>query len=302
MIKKTIKEILAGQIEVGAPVTIEGWIRTRRDSKAGLSFLGVHDGSCFDPIQVVAEASLANYQTEILHLTTHCAVHVNGTLAESQGKGQKFEVKASEVKVIGWVENPDTYPVSAKRHTMEHLRSVAHLRPAPTLLAHRAGARLPIDGGASLFSRAWISMGSHADHHDQRLRGGGRIFRVSTLDLANLPRDPAGHVDFSADFFGKPASLTVSGQLNVESYCLALSRVYTFGPTFRAENSNTTRHLAEFWMIEPEIAFADLADDADLAEDFLKYLFKTVLEERADDMAFFASILIKSVSSGSRHL
>jgi asparaginyl-tRNA synthetase len=294
MTRLTIKEVLAGRLHVGAAVTVEGWIRTRRDSKAGLSFLQIHDGSCFDPIQVVAESSLPNYQDEILHLTTHCAVRVSGNLVESQGKGQRVEIKADRVEVIGWVENPDHYPVSAKRHTMEHLRTVAHLRPRTNTF------------GAIARVRDTLSMAVHRYFHEHGFfwvhtpiittsdaEGAGAMFRVSTLDLANLPRDEHGKVDYSADFFGKAASLTVSGQLNVEAYCLALSRVYTFGPTFRAENSNTTRHLAEFWMIEPEIAFANLADDADLAEGFLKYLFRTVLEERADDMAFFAQYIDK---------
>ena len=291
----TIKDILAGKVDIGSPVVVEGWIRTRRDSKAGLSFLQVHDGSCFEPIQVVAESSLPNYQTEILHLTTHCSVHVEGTLIESQGKGQRFEVKADRVDVVGWVENPDTYAVSSKRHTMEHLRTVAHLRPRTNTF------------GAVARVRDCLSMAVHRFFHERGFvwvhtpiittsdcEGAGEMFRVSTLDFANLARDEHGAIDFSADFFGKPASLTVSGQLNVEAYCLALSRVYTFGPTFRAENSNTTRHLAEFWMIEPEIAFADLNDDANLAEDFLKSLLKTVLEERPDDMAFFAQHIDKN--------
>ena len=290
----TIREILAGRAALGAPVTVEGWLRTRRDSKAGLSFLGVHDGSCFDPIQVVAEASLPNYASEILHLTTHCAVRVEGTLVESQGKGQKYEIKADRVDVIGTVEDPDTYPVSAKRHSFEHLRTVAHLRPRTNTF------------GAVARVRHCLSMAVHRYFHEHGFfwvhtpiittsdaEGAGAMFRVSTLDLANLPRNEHGEIDFSTDFFGKAASLTVSGQLNVEAYCLALSRVYTFGPTFRAENSNTTRHLAEFWMIEPEIAFADLSDDADLAESFLKYLFRAVLDERPDDMAFFAQHIDK---------
>lgn len=290
----TIREILNGRAEVGATVTVEGWLRTRRDSKAGLSFLGVHDGSCFDPIQVVAEASLPNYQGEILHLTTHCAVRVEGTLVESQGKGQKFEIKADRVEVVGTVEDPDQYPVSAKRHSFEHLRTVAHLRPRTNTF------------GAVARVRDCLSMAVHRYFHERGFvwvhtpiittsdaEGAGAMFRVSTLDFANLPRDEHGAIDFSTDFFGKAASLTVSGQLNVEAYCLALSRVYTFGPTFRAENSNTTRHLAEFWMIEPEIAFADLSADADLAEGFLKYLFRAVLDERPDDMAFFAQHIDK---------
>jgi asparaginyl-tRNA synthetase len=290
----TIREILAGRAEPGAKVAVEGWLRTRRDSKAGLSFLGVHDGSCFDPIQVVAEASLPNYQSEILHLTTHCAMRVEGTLVESQGKGQKFEVKAERVEVVGTVEEPDHYPVSAKRHSFEHLRTVAHLRPRTNTF------------GAVARVRDCLSMAVHRYFHEHGFfwihtpiittsdaEGAGAMFRVSTLDLANLPRTEHGEIDFSTDFFGKAASLTVSGQLNVEAYCLAMSRVYTFGPTFRAENSNTTRHLAEFWMIEPEIAFADLSADAELAEGFLKYLFRAVLDERPDDMAFFAQHIDK---------
>jgi asparaginyl-tRNA synthetase len=294
MTEYSIQQILNGRFEVGVVVTVEGWIRTRRDSKAGLSFLNVHDGSCFDPIQVVAEASLPNYQSEILHLTTHCAVRATGKIVESQGKGQKFEIHAEKIEVLGYVENPDHYPVSAKRHSMEHLRTVAHLRPRTNTF------------GAVARVRHCLSMAVHRFFHEHGFvwvhtpiittsdaEGAGAMFRVSTLDLANLPRDEQGSVDYSHDFFGKAASLTVSGQLNVEAYCLALSKVYTFGPTFRAENSNTTRHLAEFWMIEPEIAFADLSADADLAEVFLKYLFKAVLEERQDDMSFFAEHIDK---------
>src|ERR1700722_15603655 len=291
----TIKEILAGRVGVGEAVTIAGWVRTRRDSKAGFSFIQVHDGSCFDPIQVVVEAGLANYQTEVLHLTTHCAVRAEGTLVESQGKGQRFEIKAARLEVIGWGENPDHYPVSAKRPSFEHLRTVAHLRPRTNTF------------GAIARVRDCLSLAVHRYFHEHGFfwihtpiittsdaDGAGAMFRVSTLDLANLPRDEHGKIDFSTDFFGKGPSLPVSGQLNVEAYCLALSRVYTFGPTFRAENSNTTRHLAEFWMIEPEIAFADLNDNADLAEDFLKSLIRAVLEERADDMTFFAQHIDKN--------
>jgi asparaginyl-tRNA synthetase len=285
----SIKELLAGAAPIGATVVVKGWVRTRRDSKAGLSFVHVHDGSCFDPIQVVAEASLRNYNEEILHLTTGCAIVATGTIVESQGKGQKFEIQATKIEVVGWVENPDTYPVTPKRHTFEYLRSIAHLRPRTNTF------------GAVARVRHTLSMAVHRYFHEHGFfwihtpiitasdcEGAGAMFRVSSLDLENLPRDEHGKIDYSADFFGKPAHLTVSGQLNVETYCLALSKVYTFGPTFRAENSNTTRHLAEFWMIEPEIAFADLAADADLAEDFLKYIFKAVLDERPDDMAFFA--------------
>jgi asparaginyl-tRNA synthetase len=282
-----VAEALRGAVPVGSTVTVKGWVRTRRDSKSGggLSFVAVHDGSCFDPIQVVARPGLPNYESEVLHLTTGCSVIATGHLVESQGKGQAVEVQAEEIKVIGWVDDPDTYPAAAKQHTFEYLREIAHLRPRTNTF------------GAVTRVRHCLSMAVHRFLHERGFywihtpiitaadaEGAGAMFRVSTLDLANLRGDP----DFSQDFFGRETHLTVSGQLNVESYCLAMSRVYTFGPTFRAENSNTARHLAEFWMIEPEIAFADLSDDADLAEACLKYLFRAVLDERGDDMAFFA--------------
>jgi asparaginyl-tRNA synthetase len=289
-----IRDLLAGKAPLESTVTVQGWVRTRRDSKAGLSFVHLHDGSCFDAIQIVAPAALANYQSEILHLTTGCALTATGRLVESAGKGQKFEIQAEVVAVVGRVDDPDTYPVSAKRHTFEFLRTVAHLRPRTNTF------------GAVARVRHCLSLAVHRyfDQHGffwihtpiittSDCEGAGAMFRVSTLDMANLPRDPGGAIDFAADFFGKPAHLTVSGQLNVEAYCLALSRVYTFGPTFRAENSNTARHLAEFWMIEPEIAFADLAANADLAEDFLKFIFRAVLDERGDDMAFFVEHIDK---------
>jgi asparaginyl-tRNA synthetase len=283
-----IASVLAGQASVGSRITIEGWIRTRRDSKAGLSFLAVHDGSCFDALQVVAPAELANYQTEILKITSGCAVRVTGELVASQGKGQAVELRGEAIEVVGWVDDPDHYPMQPKRHTMEYLREVAHLRPRTNVV------------GAVTRVRHTLAQAVHRFFHERGFfwihtpiitasdaEGAGQMFRVSTLDAANPPRTPDGQVDFDKDFFGREARLTVSGQLNVETYCLAMSRVYTFGPTFRAENSNTRRHLAEFWMIEPEIAFADLAADAQLAEDFLKYIFRVLLDERKDDMAFF---------------
>jgi asparaginyl-tRNA synthetase len=283
-----IAAVLAGQAPVGSRITIEGWIRTRRDSKAGLSFLAVHDGSCFDPLQVVAPAELANYQTDVLRITTGCAVRVTGEVVASQGKGQSVELRGETVEVVGWVDDPDHYPMQPKRHTMEYLREVAHLRPRTNVI------------GAVTRVRHSLAQAVHRFFHERGFfwihtpiitasdaEGAGQMFRVSTLDAANPPRTPAGAVDWDQDFFGREARLTVSGQLNVETYCLALSKVYTFGPTFRAENSNTRRHLAEFWMIEPEVAFADLAANADLAEAFLKSIFSALLDERKDDMAFF---------------
>ncbi|MCZ7565578.1 MAG: asparagine--tRNA ligase [Burkholderiales bacterium] len=289
-------DVLAGRAPGDAQITIRGWVRTRRDSKAGFSFVNVADGSSFHPVQVVAPSALPNYAAEVLHVTAGCAVEATGTIVPSPAKGQPFEMQATALRVLGWVDDPDTYPIQPKPHTLEFLREVAHLRPRTNVI------------GAATRVRHTIAQAIHRFFHDRGFcwiatpvitasdaEGAGALFRVSTLDLASLPRTPDGRVDFAQDFFGRETYLTVSGQLNVECYCLALSKVYTFGPTFRAENSNTSRHLAEFWMIEPEIAFADLAADADLAEALLKHVFRAVLEERPDDMAFFEQRIEKGV-------
>ena len=285
---KRISDLLAGQVEVGSSVVIEGWVRTRRDSKAGLSFVNVHDGSCFAPLQVVVPGDLSNYESEVQHLVGGCSVRVAGTLVESQGKGQRVELRASSVEVVGWVDDPDTYPMPQKRHSMEHLRANAHLRVRTNLIGAVTRVRHSL---AQAVQRFFHERGFYWIHTPiitaSDAEGAGEMFRVSTLDLANLPRAEGGAVDFSQDFFGRESFLTVSGQLNVEAYCLAMKNVYTFGPTFRAENSHTRRHLAEFWMIEPEIAFADLDADVKLAEDFLKFIFKALLDERLDDLEFF---------------
>jgi len=292
----SITDVLAGKYPVNESITVHGWIRTRRDSKAGISFLAVHDGSCFDAIQAIVPNELDNYQDDVLKLTTGSSVKVTGILVESPGQGQAFEIQATAVEVLGLVEDPDTYPMAAKRHSIEFLREHAHLR-----------ARTNI-GGAVTRVRNCLAQAVHRFLHSKGYfwistplitgsdcEGAGEMFRVSTLDMENLPRGENGQVDYAKDFFGKETFLTVSGQLNVETYCNALSKVYTFGPTFRAENSNTSRHLAEFWMIEPEIAFANLSDAADLAEEMLKYVLKAVLEERPDDMAFFQQRVDKTV-------
>ncbi|MCG6874808.1 MAG: asparagine--tRNA ligase [Betaproteobacteria bacterium] len=289
-------QILAGQAPSDAPVTLRGWVRTRRDSKAGISFVHVSDGSTFHPVQVVAPNTLHNYTSEVLHLTAGCAVEATGTIVPSPAKGQPFEMRASSIAVIGWVDDPDTYPIQPKPHTFEFLREVAHLRPRTNVIGAVTRIRNTIAQSIHRFFHEngffWVNTpiitGADAE-------GAGELFRVSTLDLANLPRTPEGKIDFAQDFFGQETFLTVSGQLNVESYCLALSKVYTFGPTFRAENSNTSRHLAEFWMIEPEIAFADLSDNANLAEALLKHIFRSVLTERPDDMAFIEQRVEKGV-------
>ena len=284
-----IADLLGGRVGEGEGVIVQGWVRTRRDSKAGFSFLHVHDGSCFDTLQVVAANSLPNYESEILHVGTGCSVTVGGKLVSSRGRGQSVEVHADSVVVEGWVEDPETYPVSAKRHSFEYLREVAHLRPRTNTFGAVARVRHCLAQATHSF---FDSRGYYWIHTPiitaSDTEGAGELFRVSTLDAANLPLDATGRPDFSMDFFGREAFLTVSGQLNVEAYCLALTNVYTFGPTFRAENSNTSRHLAEFWMIEPETAFADLDANADLAEALLKHLFRTVLEDCDDDMRFFA--------------
>ena len=290
-----IEHLLKGKIAVDEYVTVEGWVRSKRDSKAGISFIAVHDGSSFDPIQAVVPDTLPNYTDVVLQITTGCAVRVAGQLVESEGKGQQFEIQTTVIEVLGWVDDPESYPIAKKRHTFEYLRTVAHLRPRTNTFGAITRVRTTLANAIHnyFFERDfhWINTplitASDAE-------GAGELFRVSTLDMMNLPVTD-GKVDFSKDFFGAESFLTVSGQLNVEAYCLAMSKVYTFGPTFRAENSHTSRHLAEFWMVEPEIAFADLNDNADLAEDLLTTVLRRVLEEREDDMAFFQQRIDKTV-------
>lgn len=284
----TIKTLTNDTALVGSQVTIKGWLRSKRDSKAGISFLAVHDGTCFNSLQAVVPNTLDNYESEILGLTTGCSVEVTGELVESQGKGQNVEIQATSVSVVGLVDDPEGYPIAKKRHTFEYLRTQAHLRTRTNTF------------GAITRVRHVLARAIHEFFHKENFywvntpiitasdcEGAGELFRVSTLDFANLPRNPDGTVDNSQDFFGSEAFLTVSGQLAVESHCLSMGKVYTFGPTFRAENSHTSRHLAEFWMVEPEIAFADLNDNADLAERLLRHVIAEVLEQCHDDMAFF---------------
>lgn len=287
----------------GQRVTVQGWARSRRDSKAGLSFLALYDGTCFDALQVIAQNTLSNYQDDVLRITAGYAIEVSGTLVPSEGKGQSVEVHATSVTIVGAVDDPEQYPIAKKRHTFEYLRQVAHLRPRTNAFGAISRVRSTLCNAIHGYFR---------EHHYQWVNtplittsdceGAGELFRVSTLDALNPPTNDQGQVDFDQDFFAREAYLTVSGQLNAESYALALSKVYTFGPTFRAENSNTSRHLAEFWMVEPEMAFADLDDNARLAEDFLKHLFKAVLDECEDDMAFFAQRVDKQALSRLQHV
>lgn len=293
MQRTRISEILRAE-ELGALVTVAGWIRTRRDSKGGFSFLEINDGSCLSGLQIVADQELPNYRNDVLKLQTGCSIMTTGTLVPSQGKGQKVELKADEIKVLGWAD-PEVYPLQKKRHSFEFLRTIAHLRPRTNTFGAvarvRNAAALAIHGffqeKGFLYVNTPILTGSDCE-------GAGEMFRVTTLDPAG-ELTQGGTTDYTKDFFGGPAHLTVSGQLEAEIYALAMGDVYTFGPTFRAENSNTSRHLAEFWMVEPEMAFCDLEGDVALAVEFLKYIFAYVLEHCSEDMAFFNGFIDKSV-------
>ncbi len=297
------KQCLTGQVGLNEVITVQGWVKTRRDTNAGLSFIHLQDGSGITPLQIIAENTLTNYQTDVLALTTGCSIKATGKLVASQGKGQGVELQAESIEVLGLVENPDTYPISAKRHTLEYLRDVAHLRPRTNTIAAMLRVRHCL---AQAIHRFFDERGYFWIHTpiitSSDCEGAGELFRVSTLDLMNLPKNDKGNIDFSQDFFGQETFLTVSGQLNAEAYCLAMSKVYTFGPTFRAENSNTSRHLAEFWMIEPELAFATLADMCDLSQALLRHLCKTVLETCADDIAFFNQFIDKTCIQRLQHI
>lgn len=284
----SVKNLLGDDALIGSHVTVKGWLRSKRDSKAGISFLAVNDGSHFDSLQCVAPKELENYEDEVLKLSTGCAVIVSGELVASQGGGQSVEIQASHVELIGGIDDPESYPIAKKRHTFEYLRTQAHLRTRTNTFGAVTRVRHTLANAIHDFFHSedfyWVNTPIITASDCE---GAGELFRVSTLDLTNLPRDDKGQVDTSQDFFGSDAYLTVSGQLAVESYCLSMSKVYTFGPTFRAENSNTSRHLAEFWMVEPEVAFADLADNAALAERLLKSVTQRVLNDCENDLGFF---------------
>ena len=286
----TIKQCINDPSLLGKSIQVQGWVKTRRDSNKELSFISLHDGSCFSPLQLIANATLVNYQHDVIRLTPGCSVEATGTLIASLGKGQAVEMRIETLCVVGWVDNPDTYPIQAKRHTLEFLREVAHLRPRTNTISAIARVRHCL---SQAIHRFFSENGFFWIHTPiitaSDCEGAGEMFRVSTL--LNPPRTTEGNADFSGDFFSQETFLTVSGQLNAEAYCLALSKVYTFGPTFRAENSNTSRHLAEFWMVEPEIAFASLDDLCTLSQQFLRYLCQAVLNECADDMSFFAQYI-----------
>ncbi|MDY7035537.1 MAG: asparagine--tRNA ligase [Thermodesulfobacteriota bacterium] len=270
----------------GNRITVMGWVKTRRDSKGGFSFIEVNDGSCLRNLQIIAGDKLPNYGEAVLKLQTGCSIQALGSLTVSPGKGQKVELQAEEIKVLGWAD-PDVYPLQKKRHSFEFLRTIAHLRPRSNTFGAVARIRNAMSFAIHTFFQERVFIYIHTPIiTGSDCEGAGEMFKVTTFDLAEVPKKD-GHADFEKDFFGSPSNLTVSGQLEAEIYALSMGDVYTFGPTFRAENSNTARHLAEFWMVEPEMAFCDLEGDIDLAVEFLKYIFYYVLENCEEDMKFF---------------
>jgi asparaginyl-tRNA synthetase len=295
----SVRDVLARE-RAGGSAPVRGWLRTTRHSK-GVSFLELSDGSCFAALQVVAEPGLANYESEVSALGTGSAVSITGEVVDSPGKGQRFELRATRVELVGGVA-PD-YPLQKKRHSFEFLRTIAHLRPRTNTI----GAVLRVRSAAAqavhqFFSERGFLLLQTPVITASDAEGAGELFRVTAIDPAHPPRTSDGRVDWAADFFGREAFLTVSGQLEAEIGALALTNVYTFGPTFRAENSNTSRHLAEFWMIEPEMAFCDLAGNMEVAEAFLKSLFTAVLARCPDDLAFFNERIDDTVIATLEHI
>ena len=287
---------------IGQTVLVRGWVRTRRDSKGGFSFIELNDGSCFGNVQILASGDLPNYESTVLSISSGCSISVVGTVKESPGQGQATEVHATEITLIGTAD-AETYPLQKKRHSLEFLRTIAHLRPRTNTFGAVARVRNRLSFSIHqffqeegfLYFNAPIITASDCE-------GAGEMFRVTVLDPENPPRTQQGNVDYSQDFFGKSAFLTVSGQLEAETYACGLGKTYTFGPTFRAENSNTSRHLSEFWMVEPEVAFYELTDNMDLAERFLKRIFGDILRDCPEDMKFFNDQIDKTLIETLEHV
>jgi asparaginyl-tRNA synthetase len=280
---------------IGKKVLLRGWIRTRRDSKGGFSFIELNDGSSQGNVQVVAPATLANYESVVKHLHTGASVTIEGEVKASPAKGQPTEIHAENVELVGDAD-PEKYPLQKKGHTFEFLRTIAHLRPRTNTFGAMARLRNQVSKSIHDFFQERGFLYIHTPIVTASdCEGAGALFRVTTIDPEKPPRAEGGGIDYHKDFFAKPAFLTVSGQLQVESFCCSMGKVYTFGPTFRAENSNTPRHLAEFWMIEPEMAFYDLSDNMTLAEEFLKRIIQDALEHCKEDMNFFAERIDKEV-------
>ncbi len=296
MIRHEIKDIVAGKYSVGESLVIKGWVRTVRSQKQ-FAFLNINDGSCFESIQVVADGELSNFESDVLKLSTGCSVEVVGELIPSIGKGQAFEIKATSINVVGFVFEPENYPMSPKHHSLEHLRKYSHLRVRTNMGASVARVRQHVSFAIhDFFNKNGFCWVASPIITASDCEGAGEMFRVSTLSSEMIKNSKDDSV-YKEDFFGKSSFLTVSGQLNAETYACALSKVYTFGPTFRAENSNTARHLAEFWMVEPEVAFNTLIENADLAENLLKYVVENVLTSCQSEMNFFNTFVDKECLS-----
>ncbi|MFT3767091.1 MAG: asparagine--tRNA ligase [Minicystis sp.] len=286
---------------VGERVLVNGWVRTRRDSKGGFSFIELNDGSCLANIQVLAEAALPNYKDEVAKLTIGSSIRVEGTVVASPAKGQAIELKAETIHVYGFSDA--SYPLQKKGASFEFLRSIAHLRPRTNSFGAVFRVRSVLAQAVHEYFR---SKGFHYIHAPiitgSDAEGAGQMFQITTLDVNKPPRTPEGAVDYAEDFFGQKTHITVSGQLEAEIFALALGKVYTFGPTFRAENSNTPRHLAEFWMIEPEMAFVEIQENADVAEDFLKSVVKMALDRCGEDIAFLDERVSKGLRQNLEHV
>jgi asparaginyl-tRNA synthetase len=294
-----VKQIFLGK--VGEAYTVKGWVKTIRDQKS-FAFLEVNDGSCMKNLQVIVDAKIDNYSEIVEKVTTGASVAATGELVESPGKGQTVELRAVSIEVIGTCD-PESYPLQKKRHSFEFLRSIAHLRSRTNTIGAVARIRNALAFATHkffqergfLYVHTPIITGSDAE-------GAGQMFQVTTLDMEKPPKNKEGKIDYLRDFFDRKTFLTVTGQLNVETYACGMSDVYTFGPTFRAENSNTSRHLAEFWMIEPEMSFADLSDDLDCAEAYIKYLLKHLFENCEEDMQFFNKFIDKTLIERLEHV
>jgi len=293
-----IKKIYQNQIKVNDIIKIKGWIRTRRSSKIGISFLNVYDGSYISPIQVVVKKTIDNYYDDILNLTTGCSVSIIGVLLLSNGRKQKYEIQANHIKVIGWVTNPETYPISSKKHSLEYLREVPHLRPRTNFIGAISRIRSVMAYSLHKFLSKngyyWVPTPIITSIDTE---GNGAMFNVSTFDLNNIPKTNNKFVNFKKDFFGKKSFLTVSGQLTLETYACSLSKVYTFGPTFRAENSNTSRHLSEFWMLEVEESFSTLKKIINFSEIMIKYVIRNVIHSSLEELLFLEKFLNKDLLS-----
>jgi asparaginyl-tRNA synthetase len=301
MDRTLIKDALT-DVPADSTVTVGGWVRTLRTSKGGFSFITLNDGSCMAVLQIVADQKLSNYDSEIVHLTAGCSVVVTGTLVDSPAKGQRVELHADEVRLLGTAD-AERYPIQPKRHTFEFLRTQAHLRTRTNTFGAVARVRNTICAAIHEFFQQRDFLYVHTPIITASdCEGAGELFRVTMLDAAGGPKGDDGEVDFGQDFFGRPTFLTVSGQLEAETYACSLGNVYTFGPTFRAENSNTPRHLAEFWMVEPEMAFCDLDGNAQLAEAFLKHIVAAVLDRCGEDMAFFNKRIDDTVIATLEHI